>query len=53
VEEAKRLRERVESLEKELRSAIGSMEQTDAASPPTNANTNTSARNASSVDMAR
>ena len=52
-EEERCIRERAENLEKDLISAIVSMEQMDAVSPLTNASTNTSARNASNVDMER
>ena len=50
VEEVKEVR-RAENLEKNLISAIVSMEQTDVVWPLTNANTNTSVKNAKCVDM--
>ena len=51
MEDTKQLRERAENLEKNLISAIDSMERMDAASPPKNADTSTFAKNASNVDM--
>jgi hypothetical protein len=51
VEEAKQIKRKAENLEKNLMSAIDSMERTVAATPLTNANTNTFARNANEVDM--
>ena len=53
VEEARQVKERVENLEKRLMSAIVSMEQINVASLLTNANTDTSARNANNMDMER
>ena len=51
VEEIKEVRRSVESLEKNLISAIVSMEQMDVVWPLKNANTNTFVKNANNVDM--
>ena len=51
VEEVKEVRRRAENLEKNLISAIVSMEQTDVIWLLTNANTNISVKNAKCVDM--
>src|ERR1700678_3034516 len=53
VREVKEVQERAANLEKNLISVIGSMERTDAALPPKNADTNTFAKDANRVDMER
>ena len=51
VKEIKEVRERAEDLEKDLTSAIASMDQMDVARLPRNASTSTSVKGAKSVDM--